>query len=59
MLAYSEVINEKKRKEDGTFSNEDMGIKLKNLKKFMLCVFRLSLQSSPEIMLDYPMDKLA
>ena len=59
MMAYSEVINEKNRKKDGSFSNEDMGIKLKNLKKFMLCVFRLALQSTPEIMLDYPLDKLA
>jgi len=59
MMAYSEVINEKNRKKDGTFSNEDMGIRLKNLKKFMLCVFRLALQSTPEIMLDYPVDKLA
>lgn len=25
----------------------------------MLCVFRLALQSTPEIMLDLPMDKLA
>lgn len=43
MMAYSEVINESKRKRDGSFSNEDLGIRLKNLKKFMLCVFRLAL----------------
>ena len=34
-------------------------IRSKNLKKFMLCVLRLGLCSSSEIMLDYPLDKLA
>ena len=34
-------------------------IKMKNLKKFMICVLRLALCSTPEVMLDYPVDKLA
>jgi len=34
-------------------------IRPKNLKKFLLCVIRLGLCSSSEIMLDYPIDKLA
>ena len=29
------------------------------MKKFMLCVLKLALNSGPEIMLDYPIDKLA
>lgn len=32
---------------------------MKNLKKFMLCVLKLALQSTSEVMLDYPVDKLA
>ena len=34
-------------------------IKYKNLKKFMQCVLCMALTSRPEVMLDYPVDKLA
>ena len=54
MLAYSEVI-----KEGDEHDKEKLGIRMKNLKKFMLCVLKLALQSSAEIILDYPIDKLA
>ena len=54
MLAYSEVV-----KEGDEHDKAKLGIKMKNLKKFMLCVLKLALQSSPEIILDYPIDKLA
>ena len=54
MLAYSEVIEEGDEQD-----KEKLGIRMKNLKKFMLCVLKLALQSSPEIILDYPIDKLA
>jgi hypothetical protein len=53
MLAYSEVIKE------GDEESGKIGIRLKNLKKFILCVLKLGLCSSSEIMLDYPIDKLA
>ena len=60
MLAYSEVLNEKYANIDiDHIHPKDLCIRLKNLRKFMLCVFRLALQSTPEIMLDVDMDKLA
>jgi len=64
MLAYSEVVKDKRGKAGADVDLEevelkDLAIRLKNLKKFMLCVLRLALCSSPEIMLDYPVDKLA
>lgn len=67
MLGYSEVIQTKKLKRGQTLTSidifdveeKDLAIKLKNLKKFMLCVLRLALCSTPEVMLDYPIDKLA
>jgi hypothetical protein len=60
MLAYSEVLNERYAGIDiDKIEPKDLCIRLKNLRKFMLCVFRLALQSTPEIMLDIPMDKLA
>ena len=60
MMAYSEVIYERMKGQDiESLHPKDLCIRLKNLKKFMLCVFRLALQSTPEIMLDIPMEKLA
>jgi len=64
MLAYSEVVKDKKGRSGADIDIEevdpkDLAIKLKNLKKFMLCVLRLALCSTPELMLDYPVDKLA
>ena len=56
MLAYSEVLN---GAEDHSTKPADLGIRMKNLKKFMLCVLKLALESKSEIMLDYPIDKLA
>ena len=60
MLAYSEVLKEAdKDKDPHDIANKDLGIKLKNLKKFMTCVLKLALCSGTEIMLDYPIEKLA
>jgi len=56
MLAYSEVLN---GADEHSTKPADLGIRMKNLKKFMLCVLKLALESKSEIMLDYPIDKLA
>lgn len=61
MLAYSECIDA------DVITAADMNnadptrivIRLKNLKKYILCVLKLALCSSSEIILDYPIDKLA
>ena len=39
--------------------NEELGIRLKNLKSFVLCVLKLALCNSSEVILDYDLDKLA
>ena len=57
-MAYSEIIKDTGNKaKDEDPSN--VCIRLKNLKKFILCVLKLGLCSSPEMMLDYSVDKLA
>lgn len=59
MLAYSEAIQKKGNIDVFELDNKDLVIKSKNIKKIMVCVLRLALCSTPEIMLDYPVDKLA
>ena len=63
MMGYSEVMKEKMASIESEGGAEckpaDMCIRFKNLKKFMLCVLKLALESGTEIMLDFPMDKLA
>ena len=58
MMGYSEVMKDKMTA-DGECKPCDMCIRFKNLKKFMLCVLKLALESGTEIMLDFPIDKLA
>jgi hypothetical protein len=55
MLAYSEIVKE------GTDENDSSNIiiRYKNLNKYILCILRLALCSSSEILLDYPIEKLA
>ena len=59
MLAYSEVYKEPTG--EGMSEQDPRGITIrpKNLKKFMGCIFKLALCTSPELLLDYPIDKLA
>ena len=64
MLAYSEMAKDKAGNTGADVDIEevepkDLVIRLKNLKKFILCVLRLALCSTAEVMLDYPLDKLA
>lgn len=54
MIAYSEIMGEA----DGDSENK-ICIRHKNLKKYILCVFKLALTTSSEIILDYPLDDLA
>ena len=55
MLAYTEVI-----KEDGDQDDpKNICLRLKNLKQYIECILKLALCSSSEILLDYPVDKLA
>ena len=54
MLAYSEVYKDADEQDPSKIV-----IRHKNLKKYILCVLKLALQSSSEIMLDYPIEKLA
>ena len=61
MMAYSEVMADESHQvaEGEDIDPEKVVIRLKNLRKYMLCVFKLALCSSSEIILDYPIDKLA
>ena len=59
MLAYSEVYTKQNTSQVQSIKNEDVGIRLKNLKKFIGAVLKLALCSGSEIMLDYDIDKLA
>lgn len=59
MIAYSEVIKGADPNCMHKVKNSELGIKLKNLKKFMVCVLKLALQSGSEIMLDFSLEKLA
>ena len=51
ILAYSDSKQSEKL--------EDLKIKVTNLKKFFECILKLGLNSSSEIILDIPVDKLA
>ena len=53
MLAYSEQVS------NDNPDPSELTIKFKNLKKFISCVFKLTLGSTGEIMLDYPIGDLA
>ena len=55
MVAYSEVM----KGEGDTDDPKHICIRLKNLKKYIECILRLALCSSSEILLDYPVEKLA
>ena len=55
MAAYSELISEDCDAHDPT----NVCIRYKNLKKYMSGVLKIALQSSSEIILDYPIEKLA
>lgn len=55
MLAYSEIIKEGADTDDP----KNICIRQKNLKKYILAVLKLALCSSSEIILDYPVEKLA
>ena len=55
MIAYSEIMKEDVDENDPN----NICIRHKNLKSYMLCVFKLALCSSSEIVLDYPVEKLA
>ena len=52
MIAYSEIMGEDQ-------ADDKVVIRHKNLKKYILCVFKLALSTSSEILLDYPLDDLA
>ena len=53
MMAYSE------NPKDQEFQASNLKIKVLNLKKFIECILKLALNSSSEIILDYPVEKLA
>ena len=59
MLAYSQVIDKSKYEDEEDIPLSELGIRKKNLLKFITCVLKIALQSSGEILLDYPIDKLA
>lgn len=61
MLAYSECIDSETlaNAEDADADPTKIVIRLKNLRKYILCVLKLALCSSSEIILDYPVEKLA
>lgn len=61
MMAYSELMDEDSHKvaEGEDIDPSKVVIRLKNLRKYILCVLKLALCSSSEIILDYPIDKLA
>ena len=56
MLAYSEQVKEVHLEDPEPSS---LTIKFKNLVKFIHCVFKLALESTSEIMLDYDLKELA
>lgn len=61
MLAYSECLDCDVAAA-GDLTNVDPAricIKLKNLRKYILCILKLALCTSSEIILDYPVEKLA
>lgn len=62
MLAYSECLDCEVVAAQDDLSNVDPSricIRLKNLRKYILCILKLALCSSSEIILDYPVEKLA
>lgn len=59
MIAYSEVMGEAESETFDDHKPENIFIRHKNLKKYIACVLKLALCSSSEIILDYPVEKLA